>query len=879
MLVKGATYGTFAPDADGRQFPCRERIAGDFAQMAAYGFNAVRTYTAPPVDLLDEAVRHGLKVMIGLPWLQHVAFLDDRRLTREIYKSLREHARARSDHPATLLFSIGNEIPSAIVRWHGAARIERFLWELYEEIKSASPDALLTYVNYPPTDFLDLSFLDLCAFNVFLHREKDMLAYLNRLQIIAGQRPLLLTELGADSVREGLDGQAEIVSMQVRSAFAKGACGAVVFSWTDEWWRGGAVVDDWAFGLVDAERRTVKPALGAVAHIFAEAPFPEPDRARWPSVTVAICAYNAADTIGECLSSMIALNYPALDILVINDGSRDATSEIAHQFRTVRVIDVPNGGLSAARNLALQHATGEIIAYTDADVRADPDWLTYLIQPFVNSNAAAVGGPNVVPADDPWMAQCVARAPGGPTHVLLSDHTAEHVPGCNMAFRRNVLLDLGGFNPVFVRAGDDVDICWRLQRKGYRIAFSPSALVWHRHRGSIRAYWKQQVGYGEGETWLMDRHPEKFVGDRPIWRGRIYSPIPFLRSLWPVHVHTGRWGSAAFPSVYKKAVHPLAYLPHRVRWQIFSLMLVIVGGLGLGMTYTAAGVLLAVAGIAGLATTVVRCLSFASRSDLDRLPPIGGCPRRLNRPLYTFVIGFLHYLQPLARAVGRLRAVTVPGGWAPRIRTRRPSPSSSSSADIRESLRLLFGLKDERRFWSESWLGADMLLSKIADRMNGTFRPVEVDDGWHADRDIRAGVAGVGALDVRVLIEEHAKGRCLARIGTRLRPAIMRGLAPVGVTALVAVALPLAHPAAMEVTLTIAAVFVVFAFATWRVSRAAGALRQVVQEVARDLNLYSIGSDKRLTPLFAQAHEALPHASPTSEPGFHLGGHEHQHEI
>jgi hypothetical protein len=163
--------------------------------------------------------------------------------------------------------------------------------------------------------------------------------------------------------------------------------------------------------------------------------------------------------------------------------------------------------------------------------------------------------------------------------------------------------------------------------------------------------------------------------------------------------------------------------------------------------------------------------------------------------------------------------------------------------------------------------------------MNGTFRPVEVDDGWHADRDIRAGVAGVGALDVRVLIEEHAKGRCLARIGTRLRPAIMRGLAPVGVTALVAVALPLAHPAAMEVTLTIAAVFVVFAFATWRVSRAAGALRQVVQEVARDLNLYSIGSDKRLTPLFAQAHEALPHASPTSEPGFHLGGHEHQHEI
>ena len=71
-----------------------------------------------------------------------------------------------------------------------------------------------------------------------------------------------------------------------------------------------------------------------------------------------------------------------------------------------------------------------------------------------------------MPPDDPWMAQCVARAPGGPTHVLLDDRVAEHVPGCNMAFRRDALLAIGGFNPVYLRAGDDVDVCWRLQAKG-----------------------------------------------------------------------------------------------------------------------------------------------------------------------------------------------------------------------------------------------------------------------------------------------------------------------------------------------------------------------------------------------------------------------------
>ena len=73
------------------------------------------------------------------------------------------------------------------------------------------------------------------------------------------------------------------------------------------------------------------------------------------------------------------------------------------------LIEVPNGGLSAARNIGLSAATGGIVAYTDADVRVDPDWLTYLVQPFLTSDVAGSGGPNIVPRDDPFVAQCVAR--------------------------------------------------------------------------------------------------------------------------------------------------------------------------------------------------------------------------------------------------------------------------------------------------------------------------------------------------------------------------------------------------------------------------------------------------------------------------------------
>ena len=113
------------------------------------------------------------------------------------------------------------------MRWHGAARVERFLRELYHDAKAAAPSALLTYANFPPTEYLDLGCFDVCAFNVYLHREADLRAYLARLQHVAGTRPLLLAEAGADSIREGLDGQARLTAAQLAAAFAEGAAGAV----------------------------------------------------------------------------------------------------------------------------------------------------------------------------------------------------------------------------------------------------------------------------------------------------------------------------------------------------------------------------------------------------------------------------------------------------------------------------------------------------------------------------------------------------------------------------------------------------------------------------------------------------------------------------
>jgi len=846
FLVKGVTYGTFAPDSDGYQFPDPQRVSEDFRLMAEFGINTVRTYTPPREDLLDEAARHGLRLMVGLPWSQHVAFLDDRKLARRIRRDIVKQVADLARHPAVLLLALGNEIPPGVVRWHGRVRVENFLRDLYHAAKAQSPESLFTYVNFPPTEFLDLSFFDLCAFNVYLHREPELRAYLCRLQHIAGHKPLLLAEAGADSIREGESGQAEITATHIRAAFEEGACGAIAYAWTDEWWRGGHPVEDWAFGLVDRDRNP-KPAAIAVSAAFEDAPFPPEARAAWPHVSVIVCAFNAAATLDDCLESLGKLTYPTYEVILVNDGSRDRTSEIGRGYPFVRVIDTPNRGLSAARNVGLAEATGEIVAYTDADARVDPDWLTFLVQPFLTSDVVGSGGPNVVPDDDPPMAQCIARAPGEPTHVLLDDRTAEHVPGCNMAFRRDALLAIGGFNPVYLRAGDDVDACWRLQARGWKIGFAAAALVWHHHRSSIRAYWKQQIGYGEGETWLMAHHPEKFLDGHMLWRGRIYSPLPFVRSLSGTKINAGVWGSSPFPSVYRTDVHPFAFLPHSIRWQALSFLLTL-SGLGVAAVgnHDWAAALLLATGLIGVSSTIVKNLTYAMRSQVHSLPG--------SKLWYRAAVAYLHFIQPLARAVGRVRGVLSP----PEVPLPHPVAQKSggprpSVAEAWRAILLLLGTVIEDRFWSETWTSSERVLSQLVDwlRRSRAVRTIEIDEGWSDDRDLSIPVGRWAWIDARALVEDHGDGKSMLRVSTHLRPAMLGVVSALGLGLALFVAaafgLALRWPAAGAISG--AATILIVGAALWHTAQAAAVLKRSLNKVTVEQGMHQMPSGPVRPPI------------------------------
>src|SRR2546429_6587023 len=559
LYVRGVTYGTFRPNEDGDVYPAIDIVERDFAHMAACGVNALRVYTVPPPWLLDSAWRHGLRVMVGLPVERFVGFLADKPdgLGR-LEAVVRAGVRACRGHPAVLCYAIGNEIPAPIVRWHGRRRMVGVIERLYRAAKAEDPAGLVTYVNYPSSEYLQLPFLDLVCFNAYLESQERFAAYLARLQNIAADRPLIMSEIGLDSLRHGESAQAEVLERQVRTAFASGCAGAFVYAWTDEWYRTGEDVDDWAFGLTRRDRRP-KKALAAVRKAFAAVPFPE-DRP-CPRVSVVVCTYNGGRVIRDCLEGLRNLDYPDFEVIVVNDGSTDATAVVLREY-DFRVITTENHGLGSARNTGMEAATGEIVAYLDDDAYPDPHWLAYLSATFCSTTHAAVGGPNIAPPGDGWIAECVANAPGNPAHVLVSDREAEHIPGCNMAVRKASLHAVGGFDPQFRVAGDDVDLCWRLRERGETLGFSPGAMVWHHRRNSVRTFWKQQVGYGRAEGFLERKWPEKYnVAGHTSWSGRGYAQGLAHLLFRPSRIYYGMWGSAPFHRLCERPAGGLLSLP------------------------------------------------------------------------------------------------------------------------------------------------------------------------------------------------------------------------------------------------------------------------------------------------------------------------------
>lgn len=529
-----------APKTDGSANWSLEEFKPELQHIATAGFDAIRSYEPLPLEILDYCSQLGLGVFAGFSWdWFKPTCLDEIKLWRKnALAHMRPFVLASKNHPALWCWIVGNELPVDVVRRIGWRQAQILLEEMVDFIHQLAPQTWAAYASFPPTLPLQPRNADISLFNLYLEEEEKLQNYLPLLQTWSGGKPVLLGEFGLDARSHGEQKQARLLSASWQQICAHGLAGWTAFCWSDRWWSAGADLSCWQFGLTETPN---KPRL-ALASLCATWNAP-PKKRNLPAVSVLICTYQGSQRISATLEALSQQNFRNFELLIISDG-KDPQLETYLQAKAkldytnqgflredipLSLIQQPHAGLSAARNKGASKANGEILVYLDDDSEPHSEWLSRLILGMETFQWDAAGGP--VSAPERYTTHLskklcrIASAPGQAQPVLLGNGKAEHIPGCSFAVRKHALEWIGGWDPQFTKAGDDVDFCWRLEQASLSLGFVADALMWHRPRNSWLGYFRQQIGYGKAEYLLAQKWPEKLARRGQFkWQGAVYSP-------------------------------------------------------------------------------------------------------------------------------------------------------------------------------------------------------------------------------------------------------------------------------------------------------------------------------------------------------------------
>jgi cellulose synthase/poly-beta-1,6-N-acetylglucosamine synthase-like glycosyltransferase len=227
-----------------------------------------------------------------------------------------------------------------------------------------------------------------------------------------------------------------------------------------------------------------------------------------PKVSLYIPAYNAAGFIHTSIEAILSQTLMPDEILVIDDGSHDATVEVVSRYKEISLIrHNKNRGLAAARNTAVRAAKNELVGSLDADCAAAPVWLEKLVPAFDDPKIAGAGGRLIEGFQgslaDRW--RCVhMRMDRGEQRI----RNPMFLHGCNGLYRKSALLGVGGYDEAMRTAGDDADIGRRLRSAGWELLYEPEAMVTHLRRDSVESvlcsYW-QWIHFGFGTDQRLSR--------------------------------------------------------------------------------------------------------------------------------------------------------------------------------------------------------------------------------------------------------------------------------------------------------------------------------------------------------------------------------------
>jgi len=765
-------------------FEAKVRMLSRLDALKQVHTTAVILSEAQSNPILDLATQVGLHSIIELEVTPNEVV--DRRKMAAATSRVAHIVNILSGRPGLLGFLIDCPISQDALRAHGLERVRRSLRDLIYIIKSRNPAALVAIRHRPETRALAILEEDFIYGDIPPLAPVELRDFIVSLHNLAESRPVVI------EFNHASPGQDEAVAI----AFGTGAAGVVapaVASTASADWMSARVLKASELMPFVTLNGTCPPALTTT-----------------PMVSVIICAYNAERTMLPCLESLRKLDYPNFEVVIVDDGSRDRTAEISMDFPEFRLIRQPNKGLSVARNVGLHAARGDIIAYTDSDCVVDPHWLTLMVRTLTEKNFDGCGGPNYAPHEDGWVEACCAASPGAPCHVLTADDVAEHLAGCNMVFTKAALLKVGGFDPQFTSAGDDVDMCWRILDSGMRLGFCPAAFVWHFRRNTVKAYYGQQRGYGRAEAMLYARYPERFnILGQIKWRGMIPG---LLRTIPGGAQKNIFWGSARpeMPTVFDPALSLMRFLPQTIEWTV-GWAIVAMLSIALHLTVIPALAMIALGPIWALYyawhAPIEKChLSFTARMLVAYLAYTGPVVRTITR------------YKTLAKAQKNFRAETA-------VR-QRPTIEW-----LKRTVKLAY--------WNETWTPRDVLLDRLTKFFAKSGHPSIIEAGWK-DYDLELRPSPFTIVEIKTADEEHEAGKLKNHVAARVRMSWLSATAiAIGATSAIAtamLALPILATGLSGLTIVIGACVAAAMAESGRLAYRA------VEECASELNLFPLGT-------------------------------------
>jgi GT2 family glycosyltransferase len=232
-----------------------------------------------------------------------------------------------------------------------------------------------------------------------------------------------------------------------------------------------------------------------------------------PFVSVVVATYNRKDLLAGCIDALINQSYPKdkYEVIIVDDGSTDGTKELLEKYSIdqskLKTFWQKNRGVAAARNLGIKNAKGEIVCFTDDDCVTDKDRIRNLVDAYNDDKIGGVGG-RILGYNPNSLLEKYAENVGNFNQEKLIENE-NFIVAANSSYRKDILDSIKGFDDEF-QFSDDMDISIRVKLKGFSLKYAPEAIVYHRHRTTLKGLFKQWYGYGRGYSLRHKKYTKDF---------------------------------------------------------------------------------------------------------------------------------------------------------------------------------------------------------------------------------------------------------------------------------------------------------------------------------------------------------------------------------